>query len=257
MALFTIASAACGLAPNANVVVVARIVQGLSAALFSPQILAILSTLYGGTAKAPALNAYGFCMGLASVFGQVIGGLLISLNLFGWGWRSCFLINVPIGILTIMMTVRVVPEMRAPIRPELDLAGMLVIALALVATTLPLIEGREQGWPAWSWLSLATALMLFAAFTLYERGLKRRGVHPLIDFDLFKERAFSVGLLAQLIFYMSMAGFYLVFAIYVQDGRGVDALQAGTLFIANGAGYLGSSSVARLMGERLDGRSWR
>jgi predicted MFS family arabinose efflux permease len=122
---------------------------------------------------------------------------------------------------------------------------------ALVATTLPLIEGREQGWPTWSWLSLATAVVPFVAFAVYERSLKRRGAYPLIDFDLFKERAFSVGLFAQLIFYMSMAGFYLVFAIYVQEGRGLDALQAGTLFIANGVGYLASSSVARLAGERL------
>src|SRR5437016_771204 len=88
MTLFTASSGACGVAPNASIIVAARIVQGLSAALLSPQILATLNSIYTGTAKARALNAYGFCMGLASVLGQVIGGLLIHFNLFGWGWRS-------------------------------------------------------------------------------------------------------------------------------------------------------------------------
>ena len=132
MILFTAASAACGLAPDARIVIVARIVQGLSAALLSPQILAILSAVYAGAAKARALNAYGFCMGLASVLGQVIGGLLIHLNLFGWGWRSCFLLNVPIGTLAVVLAGRVIPESRAPRQPNLDLPGMLLIASALV-----------------------------------------------------------------------------------------------------------------------------
>jgi predicted MFS family arabinose efflux permease len=131
------------------------------------------------------------------------------------------------------------------------LPGMLLIASALVATILPMIEGREQGWPAWTWLSFALAIALFAAFALYERRVKRRGAYPLVDFSLFSERAFSMGLLAQLIFYMTMAGFYLFFAVYVQNGRGLDALQAGTLFVANGVGYLVSSSIARLTGARL------
>jgi EmrB/QacA subfamily drug resistance transporter len=251
MILFTAASAACGLAPDARIVIVARIVQGLSAALLSPQILAILSAVYAGAAKARALNAYGFCMGLASVLGQVIGGLLIHLNLFGWGWRSCFLLNVPIGTLTVVLAGRFIPESRAPRQPNLDLPGMLLIASALVATILPMIEGREQGWPAWTWLSFALAIALFVAFALYERRVKRRGAYPLVDFSLFSERAFSMGLLAQLIFYMTMAGFYLFFAVYVQNGRGLDALQAGTLFVANGVGYLVSSSIARLTGARL------
>lgn len=251
MVLFTASSATCGLAPSPNVVVVGRIAQGLSSALLSAQILALISTLYEGTAKARALNAYGFCMGLASVFGQVIGGLLISADLWGWGWRSCFLINVPIGLAAVAAAIRIVPESRAPKRQDLDLAGMILIASALTAVTLPLIEGRQQGWPSWSWAMLTAAIALFTGFALYERYVKWRGVHPLIDLDLFRERPFSVGLLAQLTFYMSMAGFYLVFSIYVQEGRGLSALQAGTLFIANGVGYLTSSSVARQVRERL------
>lgn len=251
MLSFTASSAACGMAPAANVIVVARIAQGLSSALLSPQILSLIGTLYEGTAKARALNAYGFCMGLASVFGQVVGGLLISANLLGWGWRSCFLINVPIGVVAVVLAARIVPESRTPKGPDLDLAGMVLIASALAGVTLPLIEGREQGWPSWSWAMLAAAIALFVTFVAHERRVKRNGLHPLIDLELFGKRSFSAGLLAQLTFYTSMAGFYLVFSIYVQDGRGLSPLQAGTLFIANGVGYLISSSVARLVMKHL------
>lgn len=252
--LFTLSSAACGIAPDAAVIVVARILQGLSSALMAPQILAILSSTYSGTAKARALNAYGFCMGLASVLGQIVGGLLISLNLFGWNWRTCFLINVPIGLIAVLVAMRVVPESRAPERPRLDLVGMTLITAALFALAYPLIQGRQEGWPAWSWLSIALSMVLFLLFGLFEDRAKRAGILPLIDFGLFDDRSFSVGLLAQLVFYMSMAAFYLVFAIYMQEGRGLSALQAGLLFAANGLGYLASSSVARLVGERLGTR---
>jgi MFS family permease len=149
---------------------------------------------------ARALNAYGLCMGMASVFGQVVGGLLIHIDLFGWGWRNCFLINLPIGLVAIALALRIVPESRAPIQPQLDLTGMMVISLALFAATLPLIEGREQGWPLWSWLSMAGAAVLFVVFVVYENRLKLSGAFPPIDFSLFSERPFAVGLLAQLIF---------------------------------------------------------
>ena len=149
---------------------------------------------------ARALNAYGLCMGMASVFGQVVGGLLIHIDLFGWGWRSCFLINLPIGLVAIALALRIVPESRAPIQPQLDLTGMMVISLALFAATLPLIEGREQGWPLWSWLSMAGAAVLFLVFVVYENRLKLSGAFPPIDFSLFSERPFAVGLLARLIF---------------------------------------------------------
>jgi EmrB/QacA subfamily drug resistance transporter len=251
LSLFTLASAACGLAPNAAVVVAGRVAQGLSAALLSPQILAIFSSLYRAAAKARALNAYGLCMGLALVFGQVIGGLLIHVNFLGWGWRSCFLINLPIGLAAVGLACRIVPESRAPVRPQLDLSGMALASLALLALTFPLIEGRQQQWPPWSWISLAAAAALFAITALWEMRVKSRGALPLIDLGLFRARAFSVGLVAQLAFYMSIAGFFLVFALYVQEGRGLDALQAGTILVANGLGYLASSSFARPVEARL------
>jgi EmrB/QacA subfamily drug resistance transporter len=250
--LFTAASAVCGFTPNAEILVAGRLAQGLAAALLSPQVLAIFGAELHPPAKTQALVAYGFVMGIASVFAQVFGGLLIGLDPLGAGWRACFLINVPIGLIAMALTARMTPESRAPGASRLDLFGMLLIFAALAALTLPLIEGQQQGWPTWCVILLASAAFLFLAFWGWELRTKRRGALPLVDFELFHEQSFTVGLLAQLAFYMSMAGFYLVLALYLQQGRGLTPLQAGLVFIANGAGYLCTSSQAGRVAERLD-----
>jgi EmrB/QacA subfamily drug resistance transporter len=238
LALFTLASVACGLVPDAATLVAARVALGASASLLAPQVLAILRTAYSGPAQVRAINAYALTMGLAAVFGQLIGGLLIQADLLGMGWRACFLINVPIGVAALAMTRRMVPESRPDGAVRLDLGGAALVTLALAATLLPLIEGREQGWPLWTWLSLATAAALFLTYA------RRRHESPLIDLALFRERAFTAGLLTQLAFTMGMAAYFLIFALYVQEGRGLDALQAGLIFVPIGAGYLAASLLA-------------
>jgi EmrB/QacA subfamily drug resistance transporter len=251
--LFTASSAICGFTPNAEILVAARLAQGLAASLLSPQVLAIFGAELDASAKAHALVAYGFVMGIASVFAQVFGGLLIGLNPFGAGWRACFLINIPIGLFAMALTARMTPESRAPVQSRLDLLGMVLIFAALAALTLPLIEGRQHGWPAWSFILLAGSALLFLAFSAWEiRGKHQHGAVPLVDFELFRERSFMVGLLAQIAFYMSMAGFYLVLALYLQQGRGLTPLQAGLIFIANGTGYLCASSQVGRFTKYLD-----
>lgn len=245
LALFTVASVACGLAPTAAVLVAARVAQGASAALLGPQVLAILRTTYSGAALGRALDAYAMTMGMAAVFGQLVGGLLVQADLFGLGWRACFLINVPIGVAALVMTWRVVPESRAGGAVRLDLGGTALISLALVATLLPLIEGREEGWPAWTWASFAVAAGFLLAYG------RRRHDSPLVDLALFRERAFTAGLLTQLAFTMGMAAYFLIFTLYVQDGRGLDALQAGLVFVPIGAGYLAGSRVAPRFTARI------
>lgn len=225
--------------------------QSIAHALLTPQVLGIFGAVYGGEAKARAINAYGVTVGVAAVFGQLIGGLLIQANLFGLGWRTCFLINVPVGAVALVLTLRRVPETRAPRRPGLDPVGMALISLALVAVVLPMIEGREQGWPLWGWVCLAAAVPLFAAFGVYEERLRRGGGSPLLDLRLFRERAFSAGLTALIVFYGGMASYFLVLALYLQFGRGLDALGAGLVFIAVGTGYLGASLAARHIAARL------
>lgn len=251
MVVFTMASIACGAAPTAGVLVAARVVQGLSAALMSPQVLSILGTIYSGEARARAFNAYGVSLGISAVLGQLVGGLLIHFNAFGLGWRDCFLVNVPIGVVALLLVPRLVPDSRAPGRPRLDLVGMVLIAAALVAVVLPLIQGRQDGWPAWAWACLVAVVPIFVIFSRYENALIRRGGSPLVDMTSFRERAFTAGLLGQVTFFMAMASFYLVFALYVQFGRGLDALGAGLIFVAIGAGYMATSTTARHVALRL------
>jgi EmrB/QacA subfamily drug resistance transporter len=236
LALFTLASLACGLAATAGQLVTARVVQGAAAALLTPQVLAVIRTAYAGSEQAKAINRYALTMGLAAVFGQLAGGVLITAGL-GLGWRACFLINVPIGIAALLLTLRVVPESRAD-GTRLDPVGAALISLGLIAVLLPLIEGREQGWPLWTWLSLAAAVVLFTRYA------RRQHPAPMIDPALFRDRAVTVGLFAQLAFTMTMAGYFLIFALWAQQDRGLSPLGAGLLFAPIGAGYLAASQLA-------------
>ncbi|MET7642077.1 MFS transporter [Streptomyces sp. NPDC005426] len=245
-ALFTLTSLVCGCAPDATTLVMARVAQGAAAALLAPQVLAIVRTAYEGPERLRAINAYALTMGLAAVFGQLIGGVLIRADLFGLGWRACFLLNVPIGIAVLALARRVIPESRVAGAARLDLPGAALVTSALAATLLPLIEGREQGWPAWTWVSFAASAALFVAFA------RRRLPHsPLIDPALFRQRGFTAGLFTYLAFTMGMAAYFLVFALYVQQGRGLDALEAGLVFVPIGAGYLAASLLAPRLTARL------
>ncbi|MEU1367989.1 MFS transporter [Streptomyces sp. NPDC005803] len=245
-ALFTLTSLVCGCAPDATTLVMARVAQGAAAALLAPQVLAIVRTAYEGPERLRAINAYALTMGLAAVFGQLIGGVLIRADLFGLGWRACFLLNVPIGIAVLALARRVIPESRVAGAARLDLPGAALVTSALAATLLPLIEGREQGWPAWTWVSFAASAALFVAF-----ARRRLPPSPLIDPALFRQRGFTAGLLTYLAFTMGMAAYFLVFALYVQQGRGLDALEAGLVFVPIGAGYLAASLLAPRLTARL------
>jgi EmrB/QacA subfamily drug resistance transporter len=251
LVLFTITSAACGLAPTAGLLVAGRVLQGVSAGLMTPQVLAILRTSYSGPAQARAFSMFGLSLGIGAVSGQLIGGLLIRADVLGLDWRTCFLINVPVGVAAVALTPRVVPESRGPAAAALGIPGMVIASLALVAIVLPLIQGRQAGWPAWTWPSLAGGCLLLAAFARYQHRVSARGGAPLIDPALFRERAFTAGLLAQLVFWTGQASFFLVLALYLQEGRGLTALGSGTVFIAIGAGYLITSSSAHHLARRL------
>ncbi|MEU4482462.1 MFS transporter [Micromonospora sp. NPDC023966] len=245
VALFTAASVLCGLAPTAGVLIGARVLQGLAAALLMPQVLAIVRTSVAPAEQPKAFARYGLTLGLGAVFGQLIGGLLIRADLFGLDWRLCFLINLPIGVAALAL-LRRVPESRQP-ATRLDLAGVVLVSAALVALVLPLVEGREQGWPTWTWLSLAASVLLFALFA----STQRRSGQPLVDLTLFRERAFSVGLVATQVFWMGQASFFLILALYLQVERGLSALESGVVFIAIGAGYLATSTYAHRIAARL------
>jgi EmrB/QacA subfamily drug resistance transporter len=250
LALFTVASAACGVAGTPFELVLARLLQGGGAALLTPNVLSIIGVLYSGADRIRALSVYGSVMGLAAVGGQLIGGALIAADPAGLTWRSCFLINLPIGIAALVLAPRVIPESRQSGAPGLDQRGTLLAIAGLTAVVLPLLEGRQHGWPAWTWLSLALAPVLVAGFVAQQRRLSRRGGSPLIDMTLFSERSFSAGLLTQLCFWAGQASFFVVLALYLQSGRGLHPLSAGLVFTILAAAYVAASMRAPALSAR-------
>jgi MFS family permease len=250
LALFTLASAACGAASTATQLVIARLLQGVAAAFLTPNVLSIIGVLYNGTDRLRALSAYGTSMGFAAAGGQLIGGALIAINPAGLGWRTCFLINVPVGLIALALTQRVIPASRGERRTQIDITGTLLATATLTAIVLPLVEGRQQGWPAWTWASLAAAPALLVAFAAHQRGVGRHGGSPLVDFSLFRARSFSAGLLTQLCFWAGQASFFVVLALYLQLGRRLAPLPAGLVFTVLAAAYLFASMLAPALASR-------
>src|SRR5258708_7315172 len=152
--IFTLASALCGLAPTATILIAARLVQGASAALISPSVLALVGVIYSGLDRARAIGVYATVMGLAAAGGQLIGGALIQADMFGLGWRTVFLINVPVGLMALYLARSWVPESRAERARPFDFIGLALFTVGLAALILPLVQGQAVGWPMWCWLSL-------------------------------------------------------------------------------------------------------
>ncbi|MFC4908892.1 MFS transporter [Actinomadura gamaensis] len=247
LAVFTLASAACAESSTAGALIAGRVAQGIGAALLMPQVLGIVNTVYTGPARAKAFNAYGIAMGFGGVFGQLIGGVLIKADVAGLGWRAIFWINVPVGAAALALVPRLVPESRANGAARLDLAGTVLASLGLVAIVYPLVQGREQGWPMWTWECLGAAVVLLGAFALHQR----RAAAPLVAPALFRHRSFGVGAVVALLHSMTMGSFFLILALYLQMGRGLSALESGLIFLPLGLGYFVSSARAGAVAERL------
>ncbi|HEX5193091.1 MAG TPA: MFS transporter [Solirubrobacteraceae bacterium] len=253
LTVFTVGSAGCGIAPNATLLVVARLLQGVGAAMLMPNVLALIGALYDGPDRLRALSAYGMAMGLAAVGGQLLGGVLLAANPAGLGWRTVFLINLPIGAGALALT-RLVPESRAPHGGRVDVAGTALATAAVTAIVLPLVEGQAHGWPLWTWVSLGLAPLLVGAFVVQQRRLAAAGGDPLLAPGLFASRAFTAGLVGQLVFWCGQASFFLVLALYLQQGRGMSALHSGLVFTILAVAYLATSLRAPAL-TAVHGRS--
>jgi len=250
-ALFVATSALCGLAPTAAVLVGARIAQGAAGALLLPQVTAMLGSMYSGERRARAFAAYGLALGLGAASGQLVGGLLIHADLGGLGWRSCFLINLPIGGMALLLATRWLPALPAQRTSRLDAVGAALLAVALTALLLPLVQGRDAGWPAWSFAALAASLPLFALFWRQQQQAALRGGQPLVAPRLMTQRGFALGLVVTLVFYAGNASLYFVLALYLQRGLGLSALDSGLVFTALAAGFFVTSMAAPRFGRWL------
>jgi EmrB/QacA subfamily drug resistance transporter len=223
---FSVASLLCGFAGSPKGLILGRILQALMATFMAPQVLASIRILFSGPEQTRALALYGATFGLANISGQLLGGFLVYAHPFGFAWQSIFFVNIPIGVAAFVGAVFSVSENRSPNARKLDFLGVLLLSLALGCLVYPLIEGREQGWPRWMILMVCLSVLSLAGFIRCETRLSARGLDPLVEFSLFHNRRFSLGILMGLVFYM-LSAFYLTFSIYLQAGLGDTPLHAG------------------------------
>ncbi|WP_322725364.1 MFS transporter [Streptomyces spongiae] len=233
LALFTAASLACGLAQGTGELIAFRLVQGAGSAVMIPQVLSLIQRNFTGEARARALGAYSAVLATGAAAGQVLGGVLVSADLFGAGWRPVFLVNVPVGIVILVLGSRVLPkdDVRAPERSRaLDVPGLVLLAAAVSLLTVPLVLGQEEHWPLWSWLSLAAATVLFTLFCLYESRLARRGGAPLIAPRVLRHPGIGLAVFRIMAVMAVNAGFLFTLTLHIQGGLGYSALRAGLTF---------------------------
>src|SRR6185437_5470467 len=249
MAAFTAASALCGLAPTSDVLVGARLLQGAAAAMMVPQVLSIIRVSFPARERRIALGVYGMTIAVGQVSGQALGGILLSADIGGLGWRPIFLVNVPVAALTFLFGFRRVPESVSPARPSLDLAGVGLLTLTAGLLTVPIVEGGALGWPPWCWLSLAAGPAAGAAFVWWEhRAAASR--QPLVDLGLFRSKDFRRGLLVNVTLYATISSFFFVLGLYLQTGRGDSPLAAGLTFVPLAAGnFMASLASGALVGR--------
>jgi EmrB/QacA subfamily drug resistance transporter len=245
---FTLSSAAAAAAWSGDVLVATRIVQGLFAALMVPQLLASVQAFFSPRERAPMYGLIGGVAGLAAVAGPVVGGWLVDADLWGLGWRSVFLINIPVGIAIFALAARFVPETRSPRPMRLDVPGVALLSAVVLAFMVPLVEGQTLGWPVWLWIPVAVGAALLVVFVAYSRRRMRRDGSALLPMPLFADRGFSAGIVTQAAFQGALNAFTLPFIIYLQVGLGFDALTAGLNLLAFSLGaMLGTGAVIPLV----------
>lgn len=249
LALFSATSVICAFAPSSTALILARIAQGLAGALVLPQVLAILSNTFSGDQRVKVFGIYAACLGFAGVTGQLLGGMLVELNIAGLGWRSCFLINLPIGIAAIWISLTV-PEDRPRGGQTLDLVGAALVAALMALLIVPLTFGREQSWPAWSYQALIGAACIAILLVAHQRRSARIGAQPLLPPELFRLSWFKRGMVAVLAFYGGIASFYFVLALFLQHGLGLSPYKSGLVFAVLGVAFVIGSFAVKPLAQR-------
>jgi MFS family permease len=250
---FTSASLVCGLAPNALTLVVARVAQGSSGAMMAPQALSIIQTQLSATDRARAVPLYATVLAVGAVVGQIVGGALVSADLFSWTWRPVFLINVPIGIAVLIATPRLLPPSRgvAPRRP--DPVGVIVLSTTVLLIMVPLVFGPQQQWPAWTFITLAVGAVAVGCSVAHLYRQTRMGGDPLIDLAIFRSAGVRRGLGSLLAMQVAYGGFLFAFTLHLQGGLGKTPVTSGLTF----APFAGAFAVASLSHPRLPSRAQR
>lgn len=253
-ALFTATSAMCGFAPDVWWLICARALQGGAAVVLFPQVLALIQLHYPPEVRPRVMRVYGLATGSAMATGQLIGGLLISLDWLGLSWRWAFLVNLPFGVVTLILAPRLLPTTARLGSLRIDRTGVLLFAVAMVLLVVPLTVGRSAGWPGWTLLMLAGAAVLLPGFWLWERRAESLGRDALLPPSLLRVGTLRIGLLIVCAFYTTMSSSLYVLALLLQEGRGLTPLQSGLvsspLIVGFCAASMASSSLTARWGTR-------
>ncbi|WPU99146.1 MFS transporter [Mucilaginibacter sp. cycad4] len=245
---FTLISCLCGLAQTPLELNLFRFFQGVSASFMMPQSIAFIQVLFTDhKERSTAIGYFGITLGLAATLGQVLGGYLSQLHTFVAGWRLIFFINLPIGSAALVATHALLPETKKNHEQLFDYSGVVILTASLFSLIIPLVEGREHGWPLWSIGLLLFSFVIFALFISDQRRKLRKKGNPLIDVTLFRNRQFNLGLIAVLFQYMAHTAYLLITALYFQNGIGYSSLQSGLFFALSGVTF----TAASLIGSKL------
>lgn len=249
--VFTVGSTLCGMAPSIGTLVGARVIQGIGGAMMIPQTMAIVPALFPPRERGLAFALFGLSAGLASVAGPLIGGMLIAVDLWGLDWRPIFLVNIPVGIVAVVATLRFVPSLEGNKALRLDFIGIGIAAVALLLVLFPLIEGRQVGWPWWCWAMMVASLPLIYAFVTWQKNQAANGRPQLVPASLLENSGFvrSVGLATML--FSGMPGFFLTLAMLLQVGNDLTPLESGITTLPFSVGVLIASFISGKLGVRF------
>jgi hypothetical protein len=238
IALFTLTSLGCGLAPSVWVLVTLRFLQGVGAAAMIPQVLSIIQRTFTSPGpRARAMTLYAAVLAGGSVLGQIIGGVLVTANIDGASWRPVFLVNVPIGIAVLAFGARALPNSNARAGRSVDLLGLLTLTPAVLAFVLPLVLGQPLDWPVWGWVLLALSVAIFAALPYVERRVAAGGGQPILPRALLGVPGAAIGIVALSLVSLTFGAWLLTFALEIQDGLGGSALRSGLTFAPTAAAF--------------------
>jgi EmrB/QacA subfamily drug resistance transporter len=255
LAGFTIASLLCALAPTVGVLILFRFVQGFLGAMLLPQGFGLIRETFPPQEFSKAFAAYGPAFGLGGILGPIIGGFIIQANIADLGWRAVFLVNLPIGIVAVILSILYLPKSHQDTALKIDIWGALLVILASGMLVYPLIKGQEAGWPLWTYAMLAGSMVLFYLFSLLEKSAAKQGKSTLIDASIFTKRSYTLGLAGLALYFAGFTGVYLILTLFVQFGEHFTSSEAGLANIPIALGSaIGGGVSGGFLSEKWGGR---
>ena len=248
---FTLASLGAALSQTGDLLVAARVLQGGFAGIMMPQVLSSVQVMFAPEERAPVLGIIGSLSALGAVGGLILGGWLVTADLLGMGWRSIFLVNVPIGVVLVVAALLFVPRSRSehPLRP--DLVGVLLGGVGVFLVVFPLTDGRAAGWAWWIWAMLTMSPFVIVAFVWQQGRMLKAHKAPLLPLPLFHDRGFASGQLVQVLSSIGNGGYVLILLYYVQSALGFTALAGGLTLLPFALGSMAAAPLAILATKRI------